>query len=309
MQKRIGKCRRLRGEVSPPGDKSISHRALILNSIATGEAKVSHLSPGEDCQATISCLQALGVQIVEESGLLRVAGVGKEGFGEPCDVLNAANSGTTVRLLAGLLAAQPFLSVVTGDKSLRSRPMARLVHPLRLMGADIWGREHDALAPLAIRGSRLRGIDYTLPVASAQVKSAVLIAGVLAEGRTSVEEPAASRDHTGRMLEAMGVRLERQGLRITLSPPDSIRALDVHVPGDISAAACWLVAASIHPDACVDIVRTGINPSRAGILEVLQEMGAKVTVSNERIEGGEPVADLRAESSALAGVDIGGDLI
>jgi len=309
MDKRIGRCSRLSGEVAPPGDKSISHRAVILNSIASGNARVANVSSGDDCRATISCLTDIGVEIVEESGLLTICGVGKEGFREPCDVLNARNSGTTIRLLAGLLAAQTFLSVLTGDESLRSRPMARLIHPLRLMGADVWGRGHDSLAPIAIRGKRLRGIDYPLPVASAQLKSAILIAALFAEGRTTVVEPAISRDHTERMLEAMGVELERDGLSIALTPPASLSPVDVNVPGDISAAACWLVAAAIHPKARLKVTAVGVNPTRAGIIDVLLEMGAKLTIDNERTEGGEPVADIEVESSKLKGTQLGGDLI
>ncbi len=309
MNKRIGQCSKLGGEVAPPGDKSISHRAVILNSIASGNARVANLSSGDDCGATLSCLTDIGVEIIEESGLLTVCGVGKEGFCEPCDVLNARNSATTVRLLAGLLAAQPFVSVLTGDESLRSRPMARLIQPLRSMGADVWGRGFDSLAPIAIRGKKLRGIDYALPVASAQIKSAILIAALFAEGRTTVVEPAASRDHTERMLEAMGVELERDGLRIGLTPPASLSPVDVNVPGDISAAACWLVAAAIHPRARVKVMAVGVNPTRAGIIDVLVKMGAKLKIENERTEGGEPVADIEVESSELKGIQVEGALI
>ena len=257
----------------------------------------------------ISCLRALGVEIVEESGLFTVSGVGKEGFAEPADVLNASNSATTMRLLAGLLAAQPFLSVITGDESLRSRPMARLIHPLRTMGADIWGRGYDSLAPLAIKGGQLRGIDYTSPVASAQLKSAILIAGLFAKGGTTVEEPAASRDHTERMLGAMGADLQRDGSKIALTPPISLSPIDIHIPGDISSAAFWLVAAAIHPNAHIKVTKTGINPTRTGIIDVLLQMGAKLRVKNERMEGGEPVADLELESSELEGTEIGGCII
>jgi len=309
MEKRVKGCSSLRGEVAPPGDKSISHRAVILNSIASGKARIANFSSGDDCLAMLSCLRALGVEIIEDSGLLTVSGVGKEGFAEPTDVLNARNSATTMRLLAGLLAAQPFLSIITGDESLRSRPMARLIHPLRTMGADIWGRGYDSLAPLAIKGGQLRGIDYTSPVASAQLKSAILIAGLFAEGGTTVEEPAASRDHTERMLGAMGADLKRDGLKIALTPPASLSPIDIHIPGDISSAAFWLVAAAIHPNAHITVTKTGINPTRTGIIDVLLQMGAKLRVKNERTEGGEPVADLEVESSELVGTQIGGSLI
>ena len=309
MEKRVKGCSSLKGEVAPPGDKSISHRAVILNSMASGKARIANFSSGDDCLAMISCLRALGVEIVEESGLFTVSGVGKEGFAEPADVLNASNSATTMRLLAGLLAAQPFLSVITGDESLRSRPMARLIHPLRTMGADIWGRGYDSLAPLAIKGGQLRGIDYTSPVASAQLKSAILIAGLFAEGCTTIEEPAASRDHTERMLGAMGADLKRDGPKIALTPPISLSPIDIHIPGDISSAAFWLVAAAIHPNAHITVTKTGINPTRTGIIDVLLQMGAKLRVKNERMEGGEPVADLEVESSELVGTEIGGCII
>ncbi len=309
MEKRVKGCSGLKGEVAPPGDKSISHRAVILNSIASGKARIANFSPGDDCLAMISGLRALGVEIIEESGLLTVSGVGKEGFAEPADVLNARNSATTMRLLAGLLAAQPFLSIITGDESLRSRPMARLIHPLRMMGADIWGRGYDSLAPLAIKGGQLRGIDYTSPVASAQLKSAILIAGLFAKGGTTVEEPAASRDHTERMLWAMGADLKHDGSKIALNPPTSLSPIDIHIPGDISSAAFWLVAAAIHPNAHITVTKAGINPTRTGIIDVLLQMGAKLRVKNERTEGGEPVADLEVESSELVGTQIGGCLI
>ena len=309
MERALRRCEVLKGEVTPPGDKSISHRAAILNSIAEGEARVSHFSPGDDCQATLCCLRALGVRIVDGSGVLGVTGAGKDGLREPADVLNARNSGTTMRLLAGLLAAQPFLSVLTGDESLRSRPMARVVTPLRLMGAGVWGRRRDSLAPLVLQGGRLHGIDYRLPVASAQLKSLILIAGLFAEGSTIVEEPAVSRDHTERLLSEMGVGVKRDGLSVTLRPPSMLSATDVDVPADISAAAYWLVAAAIHPDARVRVRGTGVNPTRSGIIDVLAAMGAKVGKANERVQSGEPVAELEAESSELVGVEVGGALI
>ncbi len=311
MERRVRGVSILRGEVVPPGDKSISHRAVILNSVAGGRAKLENFSPGADCWSTVSCLRELGVEIVEESpGSLTISGVGTAGLKEPRDVLDAGNSATTLRLLAGLLAAQPFLSIVTGDESLRSRPMARLIHPLRLMGAEIWGRGGDSLAPLAIKGNQLRGINYHLPVASAQLKSAILIAALFAQGNTIVEEPAPSRDHTERMLRAMGAKLESDGLRITLVP-DSVPLLplDLHIPGDISSAAFWLVAGAIHPNAKIEVKNTGINPTRMGIIEVLLDMGAKLGIERERIEGGEPVADLTVESSELVGRQVGGSLI
>lgn len=310
MERRVSGCASLRGEVAPPGDKSISHRAVILNSIARGRARIENFAPGADLSATVSCLRALGVEIVEEGDMLTVSGVGREGFREPPDVLNAGNSATTMRLLAGLLAAQPFLSLVTGDESLRSRPMDRLIQPLRLMGAEIWGRGNDSLAPLAIKGNRLRGIDYRLPIASAQIKSAILIAALFAQGTTSVEEPAPSRDHTERLLRNMGVKVESDGPRISLIPNSTpLSPIDVHIPGDISSAAYWLIAGAIHPDAYIKVMNTGINPTRSGIIDVLLRMGARLRVERERVVGGEPVADLAVESSELVGTEIGGSLI
>lgn len=309
MKRRVKGCSILKGEITPPGDKSISHRVLILNSIARGKARIENLALGDDVYATMSCLRALGVEITEEGGTLIVSGVGRTGFREPSDVLQAGNSGTTMRLLAGLLAAQPFFSVITGDESLRARPMDRLIHPLRLMGAEIWGRGSDSLAPLAIKGNKLKGIDYRLPVASAQIKSAILIAALFAKGNTSVVEPAPSRDHTERILRAMGVKLQREGTRIKLTPAVPSAAIDVRVPGDISAAACWLVAGAIHPNAQIKVINTGINPTRSGIIDVLIQMGAKLGVERVRRESGELMADLAIESSDLVATQIGGSLI
>lgn len=309
MEQRIKRCSVLRGQITPPGDKSISHRAVILNSIASGRARIENFAPGDDLLATVSCLRALGVEIVHEGDTLTVSGVGRDGFREPPDVLNAGNSATTMRLLAGLLAAQPFLSIVTGDESLRSRPMGRLIHPLRLMGADTWGRGDDSLAPLVIKGNRLKGIDYRLPVASAQVKSAILIAGLFAQGETTIEEPTPSRDHTERLLRAMGAKLQGDGSSIKLLPSAALSPIDVHVPGDISSAAFWLVAGAIHPDAHIKVINTGVNPTRRGIIDVLVQMGANLKIENERMQSGEPVADLIIESSQLVATQVGGGLI
>jgi len=279
--------------------------------VAQGRAKVGNFSPGEDCIATVACLRQLGVEITEESrGTLIVSGVGQKGLMEPDDVLNAVNSGTTMRLLAGLLASQAFFSVITGDESLRSRPMARVTHPLRLMGAQIWGRGGDSLAPLAIKGCQLHGMEHCLPVASAQLKSAILIAALFAVGDTTVEEPAPSRDHTERMLKAMGAELQSDGPKVTLTPkPTPLLPLNLDVPGDISSAAFWLVAGAIHPKAKIRIIDAGNNPTRTGIIEVLLDMGAKLGIENARIVGGEPVADITVESSNLVGRQIGGSII
>ncbi|MBI4301074.1 MAG: 3-phosphoshikimate 1-carboxyvinyltransferase [Chloroflexi bacterium] len=314
MEELIRSPHSLYGQLASPGDKSISHRAAILNSLAKGSARVTNLVLGADVQATLNCLQALGVTMEldtsQEAPLLNITGVGTGGLHEAGDVLNAANSGTTLRLLTGLLAAQPFLSFVSGDSSLRSRPMARLIHPLRLMGAEIWGRGGDSLAPLAIRGKRLQGIEYSLPVASAQLKSAILLAALFAEGSTTIIEPAPSRDHTERLLATMGATIEISGSLITLSPNSvPLTCLDIQVPGDISAAAYWLVAGTVHPNAQIQILNTGVNPTRTGVIDVLRAMGARIDMENQHFVGGEPVADLSVESSSLKGVEIRGPLI
>jgi 3-phosphoshikimate 1-carboxyvinyltransferase len=315
MIRRVKRHSAVRGEVTPPGDKSISHRAAILNSLADGIAKVTNFAPGADCASTLSCLRTLGVRIESISAnplTIEMQGVGVKGFSEPGVVLDAGNSGTTMRLLTGLLAGQAFFAVITGDASLCSRPMGRLIHPLRLMGGRIYGRNRDTLAPLAIKGQELHGLNYTLPVASAQIKSAILIAGLFTgqKGRTIVQEPSVSRDHTERMLQAMGVKVTSEGPVVTLvSPAAPPKAIDVQVPGDLSSAAYWLVLGAIHPNAKVAIRGTGVNPTRTGIIDVLQKMGARLKVENERTINNEPVADLVIESSELTAVDIEGDLV
>ncbi len=310
MEQRIEQVKTLAGRAVPPGDKSISHRAVILNAIADGTAEISNYLPGDDVMSTITCLQALGVDIEVGPDKLVVRGVGSSGLREAQDILDAHNSGTTMRLLSGLLAAQPFLSTITGDESLRTRPMNRVIKPLRLMGASIWGKSSDGLAPLVIQGSELRGIAYEMPVASAQVKSAILLAALYAQGSTTIIEPVKSRDHTERMLRAMGVALNISGNEVRCLPTSkSLKSMDVTVPGDISAAAYWLVAGAIHPDARVEITSVGMNPTRSGVIDVLKAMGAKIRIENERKEGGEPIADIIIESSELKAIDIDGELI
>lgn len=305
MQQAVRRPKRLVGTITPPGDKSISHRAAIFNAIADGIAHVQNYGPGADCASTLGVLRGLGVAIERTGTDVTVhGGVPRE----PEDVLNTGNSGTTTRLMAGLLAGQPFTSVLTGDRSIRSRPMDRIITPLRQMGATIMGRGGDRLAPLTIRGGRLRGIRYAMPVASAQVKSSILLAALFAEGETVLDQPALSRDHTERMFRAMGVPVREDGLALRVRP-GRLQALDITVPADISSAAFWLVAAVCHPDAHVRVTGVGVNPSRTGVLDVLRAMGADVRVENERTQGGEEVADLVARSSTLRAADIGGDLI
>jgi 3-phosphoshikimate 1-carboxyvinyltransferase len=310
----IKPCHRLKGEVVLPGDKSISHRAAILNSLARGEAKIDNFAPGADCLSTVRCLKALGVRIGRKgsrgSSTILVSGTGVGGLKEASNVLDAQNSATTMRLLGGLLASQPFLSVITGDASLRNRPMGRLIEPLRLMGAEVWGRGRDSLAPLVIKGKKLRGIDFTLPVPSAQIKSAILLAGLFARGNTVLYQTIPSRDHTERMLRQMGASLESQGNSISLLPLSSnLTPLSLRVPGDISSAAYFLVAAAIHPNARIVIKDCGINPTRTGIIDILLAMGARLRIDHERLEAGEPLADIVIESSDLKGIEVGGDII
>ena len=308
MKQVIRRPQALRGSVTPPGDKSISHRALLLNAIASGTATVRGLSDGGDVQSTKRCLESLGVRIeVEEQGAVRVHG-SQGHLREPEQVLDAGNSGTSMRLLSGLLAGRPFLSVLTGDSSLRSRPMGRIVEPLTLMGAQVLGRGNGTLPPLVIKGGSLRGIEYSLPVASAQVKSCIILAGLSAKGETVLHQPAQSRDHTERMLRAMGGDVQEDGLSLLLKPR-GLSAADVSVPGDVSAAAFWMVAGLCHPDADLTISEVGVNPTRAGILEVLGDMGARIDRQAQRLTGGEPVADLRVLSSDLEATEVGGDLV
>jgi len=310
----IKPCPRLAGEVVLPGDKSISHRAVILNSLAKGKARIDNFAPGRDCLATVRCLRALGVKIgrkgSQDSPTLLVSGTGKDGLKEASNVLDAQDSATTMRLLGGLLSSQPFLSVITGDVSLRNRPMGRLIEPLRLMGAEMWGRGQDSFAPLVIKGKKLHGIDFTLPVPSAQIKSAILLAGLFAHGNTVLHQTIPSRDHTERMLERMGASLESRGNLISLLPLSSpLVPATLRVPGDISSAAYFLVAGAIHPNARITVRDCGINPTRTGIINILLAMGAKLKIDNERLEAGEPLADIVVESSELKGIEVGGDII
>jgi 3-phosphoshikimate 1-carboxyvinyltransferase len=295
----------LLGTLSVPGDKSITHRAIILSALAEGESTISSYCRGADCLHTARAFQALGVPIEVNEDQLRITGKGLDGLREPTQIVDCGNSGTAIRLLCGVLAGQSFFSVLTGDESIRRRPMARIVRPLRQMGATIAGREGGDLAPLAITGARLHGITYESPIASAQVKSAVLLAGLFAEGATTVTEPSTSRDHTERMFTYLGISLSREGARITVRGQSGYKARDMVVPGDISAAAFFLVAATIVPSSDVTILGVGINPTRTGVLTSLQEMGAHIELLNPREQGGEPVADLRVRHAPIRGIQIG----
>ena len=298
-----------------PGDKSISHRALLFGAIAEGETRIEGLLPAEDPLSTAACLRAMGVAVSEirAGEPVRVQGVGLDGFQEPDDILDCGNSGTTMRLMLGLLAGRAGRHfVLTGDSSLRGRPMRRVGDPLAQMGAVINGREGGNLAPLAIAGRNLHGATIRTPVASAQVKSAILLAALTADGPTTVIEPALSRDHSERMLRAFGADLVvggPGGTQVTITSGRHLRGQEVVVPGDISSAAFWLVAAAITPGAELTIQNVGLNPSRTGILEVLEQMGAAITVLNPRDVAGEPVGDLHVSHGPLKAFSIGGDLI
>jgi 3-phosphoshikimate 1-carboxyvinyltransferase len=303
----------LRGRIQVPGDKSISHRSLMLGSIASGETRIKGLLLGEDPRSTAACFRAMGVQMSSlDEEWVTVQGVGLGNLQEPVDVLNAGNSGTTLRLMLGLLASHPDrFFAVTGDASLRSRPMDRVIKPLSQMGADIWGRMGNRLAPLAVRGKALQPIQYHSPVASAQVKSCILLAGLMTEGETTVIEPSLSRDHSERMLSAFGADLstDPQTCSVTVKGPATLTGQTIIVPGDISSAAFWLVAGAITPGSDLVVENVGINPTRTGILEALQAMEADITLENQREVTGEPVADLRVRHSALKAAQFNGDLI
>ncbi len=297
---------RLRGTLRVPGDKSISHRAALLGALAHGVTTVEGFLRAEDCLATLRCLRALGIPIEETGDRLLIRG---GALREPEDVLDVGNSGTTLRLLAGILSGQPFQSVLTGDASIRRRPMDRVTEPLRQMGARISGRAGGRLAPLSIVGGGLRGIAHTTPVASAQVKSAVLLAGLFAEGETAVREPSLSRDHTERMLGAFGVSVFHSGLEARVRGPATLRETTVRVPGDLSSAAVFLVAAAVVPGSEIVVEAVGLNPTRTGVLDVLRMMGASIGVTDLREEGSEPRGAVVVRAARLHGTTIEGDLI
>lgn len=304
--------RPLQGTISVPGDKSITHRAIILTALASGMSRVSRYCRGEDCLNTMRAFQALGVRIDESADELSVHGKGLWGLIEPNGPIDCGNSGTGIRLLAGLLAGQDFFTILTGDESIRRRPMGRIVKPLREMGATISGRKGGELAPLAVQGSRLRAISYVSPVASAQIKSALLLAALFAEGTTRITEPRLSRDHTERMFQFFGIGLRREGISLLVDGRPSVgwsAVPQLVVPGDFSAAAFFIVGATIVPGSDVTIRHVGINPTRTGLLDVMTRMGADIQLLNQREEAGEPVADIRVKSARLHGVAIGPDLI
>lgn len=303
MARTIAGSPRLRGEIKVPPDKSISHRAAILGALAEGPSSFENFLAGADCLSTISCLRALGVSTsLDDAGVLRVDGKGVDRLIEPDDVLDCGNSGTTMRLLSGVLAGRPFRSVLTGDESLRERPMRRIADPLSQMGASV-ETTSAGTAPLTISGGDLRPLAYQSPVASAQVKSAVLLAGLQTDGQTSVTEPYRSRDHTERMLTSMGAQLTVSGTTVAVTG-GSLRPLTMRIPGDMSSAAPWITAAVCHPDAELLLTGVGLNPTRTGLVAILRSMGADIEILEERTQGGEPVADLRVSSSRLSATNV-----
>lgn len=300
----------LRGEIRVPGDKSMSHRSIMLGSLAEGVTHVTGFLNAEDALATLQAFRAMGVEIEgPENGEVTIHGVGKHGLKEPKEPLYLGNSGTSMRLLSGLLAGQAFDTVLTGDKSLESRPMRRVTEPLALMGAEI-ETQPNGTAPLHIKGNRnLQGIHYDMPMASAQVKSCLLLAGMYATGETTVTEPAPTRDHTERMLNGFSYPVKKEGNKATINASGTLTACDCDVPSDISSAAFFLVGASIAPDSDVTLKHVGINPTRTGVIDILRLMGANIEIMNERTVGGEPVADIRVVSSQLKGIDIPEELV
>ncbi|MGL4344222.1 MAG: 3-phosphoshikimate 1-carboxyvinyltransferase [Cellulosilyticaceae bacterium] len=298
----------LNGSIMIPGDKSISHRSIMLGSLAKGTTTITNFLMGEDCLSTIKCFRALGIPITIAGDTVTVEGKGLHGLQKPADILDCGNSGTTIRLISGILSGQPFETSLTGDDSLQKRPMNRVIHPLTQMGAAISGNEKGQ-CPLHIMPSSLHGIAYESPVASAQVKSALLLAGLYADSPTSVSEPHLSRDHTERMLNAFGGRVVSEGTTATVYPTKELYGQTLAVPGDISSAAFFMVAGLITPNSSLTLQNVGINPSRRGILDVLRAMGGNIEIMNERLVCGEPVCDMVVTTSRLKGITIGGATI
>ncbi|MFD6207316.1 3-phosphoshikimate 1-carboxyvinyltransferase [Peribacillus sp. NPDC060253] len=298
----------LRGSIAIPGDKSISHRSIMFGALAEGETKVTNFLPGADCLSTISSFRQLGVHIEQEGHQVRIEGKGFHGLKEPEEVLDVGNSGTTIRLMMGILAGQDFSAVLEGDESIAKRPMSRVVNPLREMGAVIDGRKGAEYTPLFIRGGKLQGFRYELPVASAQVKSAIILAGLQAEGETIIVEPEETRDHTERMIQEFGGKIEKDGQTIKVSGNQVFKGTTIHVPGDISSAAFFMVAAAITENSEVVLKNVGLNSTRSGIIDVMKSMGADISIEMKASEG-EPTGDITVRSSRLKGTTISGDLI
>jgi 3-phosphoshikimate 1-carboxyvinyltransferase len=300
----------LSGNIRIPSDKSISHRSVIFGSLCSGQVSIENFSSGADCHSTFGVLKKLGIdaEFTSESSLT-INGKGLHGFSEPESILDAGNSGTTIRLMLGILSGQPFYSVITGDESLVKRPMGRVIQPLNLMGASICARKNNTLAPISIKGISLIPIEYSLPIASAQVKSCLILAGLYADGKTVLTEPAKSRDHTERMLKYLGVNLNIDGFKVSVEGKPQLEPKRIVIPGDISSAAFFLVAASIVEGSSLTVTNVGLNPTRTGILSVLNDMGADITIINQTEICGEPVGDLVVNASSLKGVIVEGDII
>lgn len=301
----IQKIKKAAGQIKVPGDKSISHRAVMLGSLANGVTEISGFLKGADCLSTIDCFRKMGIDIDINGENVTVHGNGLRGLKKPDEMLYTGNSGTTTRLLCGILAGQNFDTSITGDASIQKRPMGRVVQPLSMMGAKI----ENEYCPLYITGTKLHGINYKMPVASAQVKTAIILAGLYADGETVIHEIEKSRDHTELMLSAMGADLTVDNLDITVKPTNDLTAVNVDVPGDISSAAFFLVLGAIMPNSQITVTNVGINPTRTGIIDVLKDMGADITLENVHTSAGETVADITVRSSSLKGTTVGGDII
>lgn len=301
----IQKIKKAAGQIKVPGDKSISHRAVMLGSLANGVTEISGFLKGADCLSTIDCFRKMGIDIDINGENVTVHGNGLRGLKKPDEMLYTGNSGTTTRLLCGILAGQNFDTSITGDASIQKRPMGRVVQPLSMMGAKI----ENEYCPLYITGTKLHGIDYKMPVASAQVKTAIILAGLYADGETVIHEIEKSRDHTELMLSAMGADLTVDNLDITVKPTNDLTAVNVDVPGDISSAAFFLVLGAIMPNSQITVTNVGINPTRTGIIDVLKDMGADITLENVHTSAGETVANITVRSSSLKGTTVGGDII
>ena len=301
----IQKIKKAVGQIKVPGDKSISHRAVMLGSLANGVTEISGFLKGADCLSTIDCFRKMGIDIDINGENVTVHGNGLRGLKKPDEMLYTGNSGTTTRLLCGILAGQNFDTSITGDASIQKRPMGRVVKPLSMMGAKI----ENEYCPLYITGTKLHGIAYKMPVASAQVKTAIILAGLYSDGETVIHEIEKSRDHTELMLSAMGADLTVDNLDITVKPTNDLTAVNVDVPGDISSAAFFLVLGAIMPNSQITVTNVGINPTRTGIIDVLKDMGADITLENVHTSAGETVADITVRSSSLKGTTVGGDII
>ena len=305
----ISRQKQLKGTITVPGDKSISHRSVMFGAISNGLTEVTGFLQGADCLSTIACFQKLGIEIENDNQKVKIYGKGLHGLQAPSGILDAGNSGTTTRLISGILAGQPFETTITGDASIQKRPMGRIMTPLSMMGASFESHAKENCAPFTIHGGNLHGIHYDSPVASAQVKSSILLAGLYADDITSVTEPQLSRNHTELMLRGFGANVLSEGTSATIHPEPELFGQKITVPGDISSAAYFIAAGLIAPNAEILIQNVGINPTRDGILKVAKAMGGKITYLNERIVSGEPVADILVESSDLAATEVSGDLI